>query len=141
VIVFFLSRGAIMTFHPTIKELDDLGERFHKWKQNNPYRHVPKDYWDDALKCTVKYGPYNVAQSIGYSASYIIQKQRKGQSAPLHQLEFVEIQPSQTACDLDKIQMNIQNHRGVAVELSFQGSVEQIFPLISSLFKESACSR
>jgi hypothetical protein len=131
-----------MTFNSIDKELDDLAERFHNWKKSNPHRHIPKEYWNDALQCTDKYGPYAVAESIGYSSTYLIQKQRKKHSIATSSLEFVEIQPNQPTFVTDKIQMNIQNQHGVAVDLSFQGGIEQTFPLIYSLFKEGvSCSR
>lgn len=131
-----------MTFHPSIKELDDLGEQFHNWRQINPHRRIPKKYWDDALKYLAKYGSYDVAKSIGYSPAYIIQKQRKAQSRSLPAIEFVEIQSSKPVSELSPVQINIRNRQGVALELSFQGGLEQIFPLISLLFKEeTSCCR
>ena len=130
-----------MTFNSSIKELDELGERFHSWKQNNPYRHVPKGYWDEALEFTTKYSLDDVAKAIGYTSSYILYKKQKKQPTATHKMEFVQIRPSQIVSDLNQIQMNIQNIQGVSVELSFQGCVEQVFPLISSLFKERPCSK
>ena len=129
-----------MTTH-SVEELDNLGKRFHTWKQNNPYRRVPKAFWDDAFKLIDKHSLDDVARSIGYASSYILHKRKKWPvTSPA--IKFVEIQPSQPKFDLNPIQVKIQNYQGVLVELSFQGCVEQIFSLVSSLVKEgNPCSK
>lgn len=131
-----------MNTKPSIKKLDDLGERFRNWKQNNPHQRVPKEFWNEALVLSDQYGRKAVAKVIGCAPSHIHHKQRKKQHIIAPEVAFVEIQQSQPTFDASQIQITIQNRNGVAVELSFQGGVEQIFPLISSLFKEgSPCSR
>lgn len=131
-----------MTTKPSIKELDDLAERFRNWKQNNPHRRLPKEFWSEVLVHCDQYGRNAVAKAIGCAPSLIHRKQRKKQHIISPEVAFVEIQQNQHTFDVSQIQVNIQNRNGVAVELSFQCSVEQIFPLISSLFMEgSPCSR
>lgn len=131
-----------MTSYSSIKELEDLSERFHKWKQNNPNRHVPKKFWDDTIQILDKYSLDVVANAIGYPPAYLLHKQQKRQALVITETEFVEMNSSQTISGLNSIRVNIQNHKGINVELSFQGEVGQIFPLISTLFKEgNPCSK
>jgi hypothetical protein len=131
-----------MTSYSSIKELDDLGERFHRWKQNNPNRHVPKKFWDETIQILDKYSIDAVACAIGYPPAYVLHKQQKKQAVAITETEFVEIHSNHTISDLNPIRVNIQNHQGINVELSFQGNLEQIFPLISTLFKEgNPCSK
>ena len=125
-----------MTLNSSIKELNELGERFHNWKKNNPCRRFPKEYWADVFKFTAKYSLDAVAKSIGYAPSYILRKQQKKWPSSTLEKEFVEIQPSQTIFDLNQIRVHIHKPQGTAIELSFHGGVEQLFPLIHSLFKE-----
>lgn len=131
-----------MTSHFSINELDDLGERFHKWKQNNPNRHVPKKFWDDTIQILDKHSLDAVARAIGYPPAYVFHKQKQSKAVALPETEFVEIRSTQTISNLNPIKVNIQNCQGINVELSFQGQIEQLFPLISNLFKEgNSCSR
>lgn len=132
-----------MSVNHSSKDLEDLGEQFHNWQQNNPHRHIPKHFWGCALDLLTKFSVEDVAKSIGYSPSYILLKQRRRSAVVSSDTEFVELQPNQSSFDpCQIIRMNIQDHTGVMVELSFHGSVEQIFPLISSLFQEGkSCSK
>ena len=131
-----------MTSKSSIKKLDDLGEQFRNWKQNNPHQHIPKEFWNEVLVHSDQYGRNAVAKAIGCAPSLIRHKQRKKQPVATSEVAFVEIQQSQPTFDAGQIQINIQNRSGMAVELSFQGGVEQIFPLISALFKEGfQCSK
>ncbi|MBA3604318.1 MAG: hypothetical protein H0W50_11940 [Parachlamydiaceae bacterium] len=131
-----------MTFKSTIEELSDLGERFNTWKTNNPRRHVPKQYWNDALQCAAKYGVNEVAQAIKCHPSLIAHKQRKKESALDSDVEFVKMLPCQSINDSQLIQVNIQNHQGVAVAVAFHGDIKQLFPLITGLLREeNRCSK
>lgn len=131
-----------MTIKSSIKELDNLGERFRNWKQNNPHKYIPREFWNEALVHSNKYGRSAVAKAIGCAPSLIRHKQQKKQHVAAAEVAFVEIQQGKSTFDVNQIQINIQNRSGMAIELSFQGGVDQIFPLISSLFKEgSPCSR
>ena len=131
-----------MTIKSSIKDLDNLGERFRNWKQNNPHKRIPRELWNEALIHSDKYGHNAVAKAIKCAPSTIHHKQQKKQYAAAPKVAFVEIQQIKSTFDSSQIQINIQNRSGIAIELSFQGDVDQIFPLISSLFKDSsACSR
>ena len=124
-----------MTINTSIKELDNLGERFRNWKQNNPHKNIPREFWNEALVHSDKYyGRSAVAKSIGCAPSLIRLKQQKKQQVAAPEVSFVEILQSKSTFDVNQIQINIQNRSGMAIELSFQGGVDQIFPLISSLF-------
>ena len=124
-----------MTTKPS--KLSDLSELFRNWKQNNPHKRVPKEFWNEAFVYCDQYGHSAVAKAIGCAPSRIHQKQQKKHRIPTPEVAFVEIQQSQPRVEVSKIQMNIQNRNGVVVELSFQGSLDQVFPLISSLFTET----
>lgn len=116
-------------------ELGNIRERFHNWKQNNPYQHIPKELWDDALTLIDKYSLGEVAESIGYAPAYVRLKQRNRQALIPSPVQFVEM-PRQTTFEHNQTQVIIRNQQGVSVELAFQGAFEQVFPLITSLFKD-----
>lgn len=116
-------------------ELSNIRERFHNWKQNNSHQHVPKELWDDALKLIDKYSLKEVAESIGYAPAYVRIKQRYKQALIPSAVQFVEM-ATQTTFDQNLNQVIIRNQQGVSVEIAFQGSFEQVFPLITSLFKD-----
>lgn len=84
-----------MTTKLSITELDDLGERFRNWKQNNPHQHVPKEFWNEALTYSDQYGHNAVARAIGRSPSLISRKKQKKQRVAVQEVVFVEIQKSQ----------------------------------------------
>ena len=131
-----------MTINTSIKELDNLGERFRNWKQNNPHRSVPREFWNEALVHSDKYGRRAVAKSIGCAPSLIRLQAAKKTTYDRPRSCICGDTAKQPTFDVSQVQINIQNRNGVAVELSFQGGVALIFPLISSFFKEGApCSR
>ena len=131
-----------MSFNSSINELEDLKDQFHTWKKYNPQRHIPKQLWNHALDLIPKYGLDDIAKSIGYPSTYIRLKQQKRATVTPPEIKFVEIQPSQPVVEIDQvIRINIQDHQGTVVELSFKGNVDQTFPLILSLFKEEKCSK
>ena len=125
-----------MNFHTSNNELDEIRELFHHWKQNNPNRHVPKSCWNDVFKLIPRHGLRDVAKAIGYAPSELLRRQKNSPAANTSKMQFVEIQPCQQSFTSSQIKMNIRNNNGVVVELSFQGDVEKVFPLISSMFKE-----
>jgi hypothetical protein len=130
-----------MSLNLPSNELTGLREQFLNWKQLYPHKQLPKHLWDHALALLSKYSLNDIAKSIGTSPQYLRLKQKKRLSTHPPKMHFVEIEPSQV-CDLNQIRMQIRDHKGLAVELSFQGSVDQIFPLISTLLKEeNSCSK
>jgi hypothetical protein len=82
-----------MTTKPS--KLSDLSELFRNWKQNNPHKRVPKEFWNEAFVCCDQYGHSAVAKAIGCATSRIHQKQQKKQHIPSPEVAFVEIQQSQ----------------------------------------------
>jgi hypothetical protein len=142
VIAFFITKGATMTLHATTSELQDLGESFYNWKQTHPYKRIPKKYWDGALQLIDKYGLHNVSNSIGCAPCYLLRKQQKKQSVSPSTIEFAEIQPRQPLFASNQIQVNIKSHQGISVDISLQGNLEEVFPLVVALFKgEKPCSK
>jgi hypothetical protein len=137
-----------MSLNSSIKDLKILQEQFHQWKQQKPQCRIPKQLWNCALDLLSKYSIDDIAKSVGFSPSYVRLKQRKKIAEVPPKVRFVEIQPSaevptnQTSFESSQIRVNIHNRQGVTIELSFQGSVDQAIPIISSLFMEGkSCSR
>lgn len=130
-----------MSLNSSTNDLTEIGDRFLNWKQLYPHKKLPKSFWDDAFSLIAKYTFNDVAKAIGFSPQYLRLKQKKRLSAanpfPLH---FVEIEPSQI--DSTQIKLHIHGHNGLAVDISFQGNINQIFPLLSYLLKEeNPCSK
>ena len=131
-----------MTLHATINELQDIGERFHNWRQTHPYKRIPKEYWDDALQLINKHGLHSVSTSIACTPCYLLRKQQKKHSASPSTLEFAEIQLRQPLVASNQIQVNIKSRQGISVDISLQGNLEEVFPLVVALFKEEKpCSK
>ena len=85
-----------MSLNHTSNELQELGEKFQSWHQNNPHQHIPKQLWDTALKLIEKYSLNDVAKSIGYPHSCLRQKLNRKSLAISTEACFVEVQPHQT---------------------------------------------
>lgn len=132
-----------MSFNSIVNELEDLREQFHNWKQTNPQKRIPTRLWDHALDLLSKHSLDDIAKSIGSSPSYIRRKQKQKSATVAPELKFVEVQPNLATLGVSQaIQVNIQDHKGIVAQISFQGSIDQIFPLITTLFKEGKpCSK
>jgi len=132
-----------MSLYSIVSELEYLRKQFHNWKQTNPKKRIPTRLWDDALDLLNKHSLDDIAKSIGFSPAYLRHKQKKRSAAVVPKLKFVEVQPNQATLGVSQaIHVNIQNHKGIVVDLSFQGSMDQIFPLITTLFREGKpCSK
>ncbi|NGX58741.1 MAG: hypothetical protein K940chlam3_01649 [Chlamydiae bacterium] len=126
-----------MPSNTPVQELNDLGEQFLKWRQDNPRRHHPRHLWDSALLLAKKHSFKDVSKQIGFAAAYIRRKLNKRKTPILSEPKFVEIQPYQA--DPFKVtqdvKVRIQQPGGMITELSFQGDVEQIFPFMHTLFQ------
>ena len=119
-------------------DIEGVGGQFHTWKKQNPRRRIPQHLWYCALDLITRHSIHEIAKAIGFSVAYIRHKLKAKQNSN----EFVAILPQTPMSSGNTIKMNIQCSQGIAIELAFQGSLDQAFPLISMLFKEqSSCSK
>ena len=125
-----------------------LEKQVRQWKLQNPQLHLPKKLWDCAFDLLLNYTVDDVAKSMGSTPAYLRRKQKKwAKVAP--KTRFIQIQPTveeppnkTTPEPSQIIQVNIHGRQDLEIELRFQGNVEQLIPLISSLLnEEKLCSR
>lgn len=122
-----------MSYESSDNELETLGKAFHEWRRNNPNSRYPKDLWDQALELTTSYGFDAVAKLTGYPPSYLRRKSERRLSTASYETQFVELNPN-TPVIPQEVKLRIQKS-GLMAEMSFQGDIEQIFPLLYSMTK------
>ncbi|MGA8163978.1 MAG: hypothetical protein WB791_03010 [Waddliaceae bacterium] len=124
------------------QKLQELGDQFLKWRQNNPHRHIPRNLWDKALLLAEKHDVKKVAKEIGFPANYIRRKIKKRLVPNPTVQKFVEVRshPNNPLEVSQGMKLRIQQSGGTMAELFFQGSVEQVFPLMRMLLRENLCS-
>ena len=138
-----------MPVNPIRNELEEISIQFESWRKEHPHRHYPKRLWKHALILLETRDIKEVAKATGYPPSYLLRK-AKSQPSPLpvlSELQFVEIQPQPQVMIPDlsansEIRLHLKKSGDAMAELSFQGSVSELFPLLSNLFKEGdLCSK
>lgn len=131
-----------MSSNSSTEELENLRQQFLKWRQKKPRGRYPRHLWDSALKLASKYSYKVVAKQTGYSPYYLRNKE-KSRSIPVPpKINFVEVKPEMPTRCSQTVRVRIQQSNGVTADLSFDGYVEQVFPLLSTVFQEAdPCSR